>query len=80
MCACEAACGVRLPSRLGKLPEYINAVCEDVIGGMSVADRMEIDGETLLVVGNRGDGDSFPWGYFKCWRLDANLGRFEKIW
>jgi len=23
---------------------------------------------------------SFPWGYFKCWRLDANLGRFNKIW
>lgn len=58
----------------------VTAVCEDVIGGMSIADRMDIGGETLIIVGNRGDGDSFPWGYFKCWRLDANLGRFNKIW
>ena len=60
--------------------DTVNAVCEDVIGGMSIADRMEIEGETLLIVGNRGDGGTFPWGYFKCWQLDANLGRFEKIW
>lgn len=58
----------------------VNAVCDDVIGGMSIEERMEIGGDTLIIVGNRGDGDSFPWGYFKCWRLDVNLGRFNKIW
>lgn len=57
----------------------VDAVCADVIGGMSIAERMKIEGDTLIIVGNRGDGDSFPWGYFKCWRLDANLGRFQKI-
>jgi hypothetical protein len=58
----------------------VDAVCEDVIGGMSIADRMRIEGDTLIIIGNRGDGDSFPWGYFKCWRLDVNLCRFNKIW
>jgi len=58
----------------------VDTVCGEVIGGMSIADRTNIDGETMIIVGNRGDGDSFPWGYFKCWRLDANLGRFNKIW
>jgi len=58
----------------------VDAVCEDVIGGMPISDRLKIEGETMMIVGNRGDGDSFPWGYFKCWRLDTNLGRFHKIW
>jgi hypothetical protein len=40
---------------------------------------MSLGGETVVVVGNRGEGETFPWGYFKCWRLDANLGRFEKM-
>ena len=31
------------------------------------------------VVGNRGEGETFPWGYFKFWLLDSNLGRFEKV-
>ena len=21
----------------------------------------------------------FPWGYFKMWKLDPNVGRFEKV-
>jgi hypothetical protein len=39
----------------------------------------DLRGQTLLVTGSRGEGESFPWGFFKLWRLDANLGRFEKI-
>jgi hypothetical protein len=35
--------------------------------------------ETVLVVGNRGKGETFPCGYFKFWMLDTNLGRFEKV-
>ena len=56
----------------------VDAVCRDVIGGFSVADRSAIGGETALIIGNRGEGETFPWGYFKCWLLDANIGRFEK--
>ena len=57
----------------------VNAVCADVIGSLSVGDRSALTGEIVLVIGNRGDGDSFPWGYFKFWRLDTNVGRFEKV-
>ena len=28
--------------------------------------------------GHRLD-ESFPWGYFKMWMLDTNVGRFEKV-
>jgi len=57
----------------------VSTVGEDVIGGMSPQERSGIEGRTLMVVGNRGEGETFPWGYFKFWVLDANLGRFEKI-
>jgi hypothetical protein len=56
----------------------VSDVCDDVIGGMSPVDRTEIAGETVIIIGNRGDGESFPWGYFKCWRLDAGRGVFDK--
>ena len=56
----------------------VDAVCRDVIGSLTVAERMALTGETALILGNRGEGETFPWGYFKCWLLDTNVGRFEK--
>ncbi len=57
----------------------VNAICADVIGSLSVGDRSALTGEIVVVIGNRGDGDTFPWGYFKFWKLDTNVGRFEKV-
>ncbi len=36
-------------------------------------------GPILLVVGSRGEADSFPYGYFTWWRLESGLGRFTRI-
>jgi hypothetical protein len=57
----------------------VDAVCRDVIGSLSVAQRAALSGETAIIVGSRGEGETFPWGYFKCWLLDTNVGRFEKV-
>lgn len=59
--------------------QLVNAVATDVVGGLRPEQRTALDGQTVLVVGNRGEGETFPWGYFKFWRLDTNLGRFEKV-
>ncbi|NLX99943.1 MAG: hypothetical protein GXY83_27915 [Rhodopirellula sp.] len=59
--------------------QLVSAISRDVIGGMKPEERSAIDGQTVVVVGNRGEGETFPWGYFKFWALDANLGRFGKI-
>ena len=59
--------------------QLVSAVEQDVIGGLRPDQRTALDGETVLVVGNRGEGETFPWGYFKFWMLNANLGRFEKV-
>jgi hypothetical protein len=58
----------------------VDAIGRDVIGSLTVPERIAVNGDTALIIGNRGDGETFPWGYFKIWLLDTNVGRFEKIW
>jgi hypothetical protein len=59
--------------------QLVSTIAKDVVGGMSPQERSAIDGQTMVVIGNRGEGETFPWGYFKFWLLDTNLGRFEKM-
>ena len=59
--------------------QLIGHLQTDVIGGLTPRERMALDGETIVVAGNRGEGETFPWGYFKFWKLDRNLGRFDKV-
>jgi hypothetical protein len=59
--------------------QLVGAVERDVLGGLRPEQRTSLEGQTVLVVGNRGEGETFPWGYFKFWMLNANLGRFEKV-
>ena len=59
--------------------KLVTRLTEDVVQATPLAERLAIGGETLLVVGCRGEGETFPWGYFKFWKLDGNLGRFEKV-
>lgn len=44
----------------------------DVIASISVGHRDDLAGQCLVVIGSRGEGETFPWGYFKLWKLDAN--------
>jgi hypothetical protein len=57
----------------------VTALGTDVIDSLRPEQRVALDGETVIVVGNRGEGETFPWGYFKFWLLDANIGRFMKV-
>ncbi len=59
--------------------QLVSDIGADVIGGLQPQHRTAIRGQTVLAVGNRGEGETFPWGYFKFWMLNANLGRFEKV-
>ena len=59
--------------------QTVDAVGRDVIGSLSAAERISLAGETVMIIGNRGEGETFPRGYFKMWLLDSNVGRFEKV-
>lgn len=49
--------------------EVVHAMAEDM--------RSRLEGETLVVVGNRGEAEAFPYGYFRWWRLDAGTASFD---
>ncbi len=59
--------------------QLIAKLTEDVIAGIQLDQLGALDGQTIVIVGNRGEGETFPWGYFKFWMLNTNLGRFEKL-
>ena len=59
--------------------ELVATLTDEIMGGMSPEDRTSVTGQTVLAIGNRGEGETFPWGYFKFWLLNPNLGRFEKL-
>lgn len=58
--------------------KLVTTVGDDVIGALPPEEQSNIKGQIVMVVGNRGEGETFPWGYFKFWVLNRNLGRFEK--
>lgn len=50
---------------------------DEVVAAMTLERRASLDGETLVVVGTRGEAATFPYGFFKWWRLDAGLAQFQ---
>lgn len=56
----------------------VGHLAETVVGSMPMAERMNLSGETLLLIGSRAEGEIFPYGYFKEWILDTNTGRFAR--
>jgi hypothetical protein len=59
--------------------QLILALSTNVVARIPIEQRADLAGQTLIVVGSRGERETFPWGYFKTWELAASLGRFEKI-
>src|ERR1700693_2941048 len=54
----------------------VRHLTEQVAQAMGIQERTRIGGETMLVVGSRNESATFPYGFFKEWRFDMNLGRF----
>lgn len=57
----------------------VQALQRDVIAPLLPERRAEPGQEVALIIGSRGQDQTFPWGYFRLWRLDANLGIFERV-
>ena len=56
----------------------VRHLADAVVGSLSIAERMGLVGETMLIVGNRAKESTFPYGFFKSWTLDVNTGRFAR--
>ena len=56
----------------------VQHLADVVVGSLSIEQRVGLAGETMLIVGNRAEASTFPYGFFKSWVLDANTGRFAR--
>lgn len=55
----------------------VAALADQVVGAMTLSERQNLAGDTLLFVGSRSESSTFPYGFFRAWRLNHNTGRFE---
>jgi hypothetical protein len=56
----------------------VKYLSDQVAHAMELQDRTALTGETLLVVGSYSESATFPYGFFKCWLFDTNVGRFVR--
>jgi hypothetical protein len=56
----------------------VRHLSQEVAHAMELQDRAALTGDTLLVVGSRSESATFPYGFFKSWLFDANVGKFAR--
>src|SRR5580658_2343824 len=56
----------------------VRHLSEQVTTAMGIRERTQIGGETMLIVGSRNESGTFPYGFFKEWQFNKNLGRFGR--
>ena len=69
-------CYRRSPDQGAPLVRFIQ---DDVVKAMPLAQRIALGGETLIVVGSRDEAEMFPYGFFRWWRLNTDIGGFEPM-
>lgn len=57
----------------------VSMLATEVVRELPISDRARLDGETIVVVGSRGEAATFPDGFFQAWKLNTNTGRFERF-
>jgi hypothetical protein len=60
-------------------PALLRFLKQEVIDSLGIRGRSKLEGETVVIVGSRGDSDTFPYGFFKFWGLDRNTGSFRLV-
>lgn len=50
---------------------------DEVINAFDVSRRLQLEGETLLVIGSRDESATFPNNFFRWWLLEDNTATFR---
>jgi len=69
-------CYCRKPEQRADLITFLH---QNVLQSIHPTDRLKLNGQTLIVFGSRDDAATFPYGFFKWWQLEPNLGKFTLI-
>lgn len=57
--------------------DLVRWLSREIIGAISLDRRQNLGSETIIVIGSRGESVTFPYGFFKWWKLEHNLGTFR---
>lgn len=57
-------------------PRLIHLLRDEVVRAMDLQRRAQLEGSTVVMVGTRGEAETFPNGFFRWWRLDPNTASF----
>ena len=57
----------------------VRRLAQDIVGALPLDKRVGIEGESMVIVGSRGDAATFPYGFFRWWRLDLQTGSFNLL-
>ncbi len=69
-------CYRRSPEQGAALTRFLSS---EVVTSLGTAQRAQLDGETIVVIGSRGEAATFPYDFFKWWRLEHNTGAFRLL-
>lgn len=58
--------------------DSVRSIGQDVIQSLSMQQLHDLSGDTAMIFGNRGSGNYFPDGFFKCYLLDKELKQVTK--
>lgn len=57
----------------------VDFLTAEVVGALPVHERRYLSGDTVVLIGSHSDMGTFPYGVFRWWLLDKNLGRFQSL-
>ncbi len=69
-------CYRRAPAEVETLVRFLE---QEVVAVMGISRRLDLSGRTLVVVGLRGEAETFPYDFFKWWALETNTGTFGQM-
>lgn len=61
------------------LPALIRHLRASVVEAMDLTDRLSLTGEILIAAGSRAEAETFPYGFFRWWRLNSSTGMVERV-
>lgn len=60
-----------------RIAETIERLRQEVIESIDIPQLSTLPGRVYVIIGSRGEAATFPYGFFRWWRLNRSTGQFE---
>lgn len=57
--------------------DLMHKLSDEVVGALRPEQRLALGGETAVVIGSNAAAETFPYGFFRWWVLEKNVGRLR---